>query len=519
MTKKFLFINLSILAAAALSSASAGRPAIPAVAGDPFPVSKDLVGYNAQLCPMGSDPWSHTDFTEAVKALRPSTLRYPGGTVGNYWDWELGWISPDFPEDHLIKWVRGDGLQKRPHRYTLEHLKKGWDAVGFEPVYCLNMMDTKEDQDGDKLAMTVRALRHAKEIGLPIKYLELGNEYYFGLPIETYNFRTPERYGEVCTLWIDTLKKEFPEARFAIIGGGPMNNHRNNNWTTRALSTVEGEDAVTIHTYTDTGLFGLEKKKDFVIEEEGWAELSAKVKAMTPEARSAYALERLATPEGFADMMHTGWTCFPRKLKNTNVPDDVKEIWATEWNITHRAGAEVGTWANALFIALVYDSFLQDGRVTISSMHNVHDNAFPVLYSGPGELKNVKHRSVKLPEGYTPGPAALPSIWLQNAKQGADLAQKIEFPGAPRLVSRYGEMPSLLGWQFGTEDEPAVGVFLINLNSSAMPVRLPSSAALSGVAYTSNPVDYTIETPPQEIPVEPKDGYVELPPYSITVLR
>lgn len=509
------------LVGVSISAAMSSTPrVITAELGTAFAVSEDLVGYNGNLCSMGTDPWSHTDFVEAVRGLKTSTVRYPAGTLGNYWDWELGWLNPNFPEQFLIGWVRENKIHKQSHRYTLEHLKSGMDQLGFEPVYCLNMLDTKTDKDGTKLAMTVRALNHAAAIGLPVKYVELGNEYYFGLPIESYNFRTPEKYGEVCSLWIETLKKDHPEARFAITGGGPMNNPRNLNWTTRAMSSAKGFDAITIHAYTDTGLFGLKKKKEFKIVEEGLAELDEKIKAMTPEERSAYALERLATPKGFADMMHTGWTCFPRKLAECNVPNEgTGNIWVTEWNITHKAGAEMGTWANVLFVALVYDSFLADGRVELSNIHNLISNTFPVLYKGSEALKNVKHRDVNVPEGYSQAAPALASLWLQEAKAGTTQARKLTLAAAPVLKSAYGEMPSLFGWQFGTEQVPDLGTYLINLNAEPMSVKLSGAEALSGVSYSSRTTDYVVEKTPSMEVAEISNEIVVLPPYSITVLR
>ena len=38
--------------------------------------------------------WSNLTFNDSVKTMSPKLLRYPGGNVSNYWNWNEGWFHP-----------------------------------------------------------------------------------------------------------------------------------------------------------------------------------------------------------------------------------------------------------------------------------------------------------------------------------------------------------------------------------------------------------------------------------------
>ncbi|RMD84980.1 MAG: hypothetical protein D6820_00455, partial [Lentisphaerae bacterium] len=240
-----------------------------------------MVGYNGNLVHIRK-VWENATFTAIAKEACPGTIRYPGGTVANYWNWEIGWLEPTINPRWIIRWVKP--LLKRRNRYPLENLAHGVQKVGFTPVFVLNMLDTPHDRPGAKLEQARAALRKAKALGIPIRYVELGNEYYFNIFLPKRNFPTPEDYGRACSRWIEVLRQDHPQARFAIVGGGPMNNPRNQDWTRRALSTAHGHHAVTFHMYFDSGLFGGREIADEA-GEEGSVELNQDIAAMSERER------------------------------------------------------------------------------------------------------------------------------------------------------------------------------------------------------------------------------------------
>src|SRR5207248_10180294 len=125
--------------------------------------------------------WSNSSLLRALAELKPQTLRYPGGTVANYWDWRQGWF------------VRG--AQVPPNWYNLppapaplEDFKQAIKASGATPVFVLNMLTSTLDA---QLAM----LRHARWLGLPVALVELGNEFYLNAPDYAAAFPTGQDYG------------------------------------------------------------------------------------------------------------------------------------------------------------------------------------------------------------------------------------------------------------------------------------------------------------------------------------
>ena len=98
-------------------------------------------------------------------------LRYPGGTIGNYWDWEKGGIDESVPEDQMIKWVVEQGLQTSPNRYNLENLAK-ITSKGITPVFMLNMLSKGLDH-------SLEALRTADSLGIRCKIHRTGKRIVF----------------------------------------------------------------------------------------------------------------------------------------------------------------------------------------------------------------------------------------------------------------------------------------------------------------------------------------------------
>ena len=52
-------------------------------------ITVPLMGYNSDMS--NTPKWSDAEFSQAIKNLHTSTLRYPGGSNSLYWDWKIGW--------------------------------------------------------------------------------------------------------------------------------------------------------------------------------------------------------------------------------------------------------------------------------------------------------------------------------------------------------------------------------------------------------------------------------------------
>lgn len=80
-----IFIAFTIYAQAqtSVTSSTGTNQAIP----------PDFFGYNGQNVINGAQNWS--TLSTHLSILQPGTLRYPGGTLGNWWDWHKGWFITD----------------------------------------------------------------------------------------------------------------------------------------------------------------------------------------------------------------------------------------------------------------------------------------------------------------------------------------------------------------------------------------------------------------------------------------
>lgn len=118
------------------------------------------------------EPYADKSVVNAVTSLEPGTIRYPGGTIANYWDWQSGSVNQP---TSTIKTESGKIQTKlgrhSTYGFTLTTLKKIINSTGAVPIFDLNVMtSTLKDQ--------IQMLQTAKQMGLPIRYVELGNEFY-----------------------------------------------------------------------------------------------------------------------------------------------------------------------------------------------------------------------------------------------------------------------------------------------------------------------------------------------------
>jgi len=110
-------------------------------------------------------PWRDSAFISAAQALAPSAIRFPSGTGASYWNWSLGCEMPC-----------------KSGTSRLEDFKVTLDATGAEVVFVLNMLT-------DTLDSQLRFLAHAASIGIPVSYVELGNEVHRGRSVQPMRVR------------------------------------------------------------------------------------------------------------------------------------------------------------------------------------------------------------------------------------------------------------------------------------------------------------------------------------------
>lgn len=422
------------------SLAAPGRPAA-AAEGEPIFVRLDrasatprslapaFLGFNANLVAVHA-PWRDLRLLDVLKQMQPGNLRYPGGTVANYWNWSDGAVDRRFrPSDlgvskGLLRQAAGNG------GYTLENLAIAVSATGAVPVFVANMLlyDVEEQ---------IAHLRRARSLGLPIRFVELGNEFYFGRgahPAVFEKYPTVEAYGAAVRRWSRRIKAEFPGVKVSAVATGPMRDNRKSErrleWDRRLFSQIDGVDAISVHLYASAGL------------DEPDAGNSASVWG-TPEQQRAQAA-RLRTAEGVQELIGRTTAFVVEKLRDDHYPRGL-ELWITEFNVIERVGALRGSWAHGLAVAAFVDAFLRHPSVALACYHNFFAQAmFTAVWKPSNEFRQSVLDVDAAPQPYAANGAGVVMSFLLSALRGVTAA-------SPILVSPYfasdrrATSPSLLG--------------------------------------------------------------------------
>ena len=498
-----------------LSEPPAEGTALAATAGMRREVPEYFLGLNGNLTKLNK-PWDNQQLVATVKSLKPRTIRYPAGSIGNVWDWDRGWVmtTDEIDYDKSIKWVRG--MAKSKKRYTVEHLAQGAQTADFEPVFVLNMVHhTLDEQIGH--------LERYEAAGGTVKYIELGNEYYFGRGADAYivdHFPEPVDYANEANEWAAALSKRFPDALLAACGssgGEAKHSDRRRAWNDIVAPLLSDDvDAFTVHTYPGHGVDGLLEGNN--MEDQGKAKYN---KRLAPAEIQQQLIAKLKTDKGLAVMLtrpDDDWRMINGRTEFPDLP-----LWITEWNMDDKAGGVRHTWAHGLFVAAHMNTWLTDPRVEMLHFHNIHGgDAYPAMWDKkgvPDKFETAGKRPVTEPFSLTAGGFVMKLF--ADAMGETRSATKLEIEDAPSIFmdlddGKGGHTTNLaFGWVFDS------GTLLVNSTSSPVTLKADPLAGRTSkaTAYQAAPEDLiagvdSVQTSDIAIAA---DGTLTLPPHSITV--
>lgn len=166
-------------------------------------------------------------FDSAIKSLNLDVIRVPSGRM-NIYNWRT-----DTPRINDLKIL---------YNYTHADLIIG-----------LNMVT-------QSLADQLQFLDSLSYIGVPVHYVEGGNEFNNLSNIGREKYPNGTAYGAACKIWSDSIKAHFPTVIIAVIGGN-KNYNENKNWNTDILAQCN-VDAFTFHCYIEPDSFFVNNKVD-----------------------------------------------------------------------------------------------------------------------------------------------------------------------------------------------------------------------------------------------------------------
>ena len=224
---------------------------------DPVP----LMGYNAHMAHAPS--WDNENFTDALKKLHPQILRYPGGSNSFYWDWKTGWTKS---YEEFFPYLRSTNFNyqgkeidsaneleqlaienksknpfwqqllrynsKKPKYNTITNFSIGLDSCQSEAIFSLNLISSTITEELEMLAT-------AKNNGISIKYIELGNELNGQSILSEHFYPSPKIYADTCVKWAREIWAVYPDVQIGVVGGNK--NKRTKEWNETLLSSFTKE--------------------------------------------------------------------------------------------------------------------------------------------------------------------------------------------------------------------------------------------------------------------------------------
>ena len=308
------------------------------------PLRQALYGFNTNMI-SGDYGYLDPDFVELTKALAPKTLRFPGGTVGNFYHWEVGgFFEAEMTSTLNLKLNRRNKgnyakLQKRREgKILFDDFMQLCNTLDITPIVVVNLWTGSPEK-------SAAWVRYAKNKGYQIEHWELGNEYY--LPHYLNKYPTAKTYITEAKKHAAAMKAVNPDIKVSVCAT-PIAFHKEGwliktqqrKWDEGLAANTNFFDAYTVHVYAYKAV----RKKEI---EEMRGYLMGWIHFAVPEALEYY--ERL----------------FPNK-----------EMWITEWNIANPANRVANTQLHAMYVG---DFFLK-----MLAMPNITQANFHVI-AGPGK--------------------------------------------------------------------------------------------------------------------------------------
>jgi hypothetical protein len=303
-----------------------GAQHVTVTAGNPQPLPPEYLGQNASniIQYRGlTNPW----LRQRMEQFRPGTIRHISSSMANWWDWRDGWLleQHELPPGYR---ARDDWEVFGTKEDKIADLKHMTDTTGASVIYAPNLMTSRLD-------FQVAALFEFAYQNIPVRYMEMGSEFYLDNTEANLRFPTVLQYTDTAGHWIAGVKSLFPSLQISCIGATQQSNSsRRNTWTEYVVNEVEEMDALSTKVFLPCG-FAIDEAN---IPKDKLPDLFGEpFTAMEPNQEVGFVLDQLP-PGG--------------------------EMWVSEYNLVDHRYIVNGLWAHGLFVAAQTFAFLSDERIT-----------------------------------------------------------------------------------------------------------------------------------------------------------
>jgi len=436
--RRFTFLRAILMGYAlclACTASIAQSSAVPKRTASPHEIAPHFFGVNIENS--YSNPvaaWADPNLRRAIKQVGIQTVRFPGGDVGNYWDWKNGTVYP------LGKASKTED--------TLNALANLTRATGTYPIYNLNVMtlDNAVLRPAD-LSQAIANQRHmldaAHALNLPVQDLELGNEFYWSSTDHNLAFPTAAAYASAMNEWTASLKHDLPNARIASMASIPSSGDaRTKNWNSAVIGKIHGVDAVTLHRY------------DSIIDGGVWNGTS---------------------PDAVLSNVFSDWA---KILSDEVKPIETAKlhIWVTEFGGLKDCTSNThftGTWLEALNQAQMAIQFLSTPSIDQIELYNVTGNTGSLMFQNTSSYWNTctnRDMTFHATSGDLTATGQAYAL-LGSALKQARYVYPVAFPEMPPVRPKIGAAyPSVTGVALTGEANKWI---LMNLSAKPLTLRYP----------------------------------------------
>lgn len=212
-------------------------------------VSDRLLGFNLVYANNPDALWADSRWTDAIKAVKPGFLRYPGGTVTTYYHWNSLNGNPK-----LDSWDPAYNRSQDRDASEYMDLDEYFSVIartGAEPMLGINcnsafVYDRLEEGIEEALAL----MKRARDKGYAVKYWYLGNEPF----ASDGNGGTwsPEDYAGMVNAFAPRMKAFDPSIKIIVNDHANMVKHSDDYDTILSLAG-QWIDVMDVHFYWDHG--------------------------------------------------------------------------------------------------------------------------------------------------------------------------------------------------------------------------------------------------------------------------
>jgi hypothetical protein len=469
-------IAVGVLVAGAMVAASGSAMAVtghqPSAAAAPINAKlgaghsllADYFGFNFDYAGASQYSVQDANFYRQLAALKPGTLRFPGGTNANFFQWKAGFpVNP--PSGSCVSSSAGSAF-----KFTLSDLKKAYNATKAPPVFDLNVMTSG-------LSCQLQMLRRARQLGLPVKYVELGNELYLNFMNYPSFFPTATDYGKTVATYVRAVHSAFPGARVAAVGSLPVSTARERTWNADVLNAARKAgglpDAITLHVYPS--------------------------------------YDKALTPSGLPGLFSEPYTELTKIRGAISKLPVSRPAWLTEYNLRPKhvpnSNPAQTSYAQALFVT----------EMDLLLAEHVPAARFVNLWAAFGGSASYAYAGQAAAPQQTPGGLALQLV--DEAAHGATLTRPIVFSRAPALKA--GGAGALIGQSFTSG--PARREVLVNLSPQALTIKtgaaIPKGKVYEQVTFSGSPAAQVAAASALTVQHKTTSNSLTMPAYSIVLVN